>query len=192
MRAAIIGAGLILTAAAWVAYRQKTGEETATLETMTADAAAPLLDALSTVSEFVGVSMWSENKIPAQYLNAIRQAEAANNLPRNLLARLLWQESRYRPDIISGAVVSPAGALGIAQFMPATAAQYRINPLDPFQAIPAAGKMMGELYKRFGSWDAALAAYNWGQGNVAKKGLAAAPKETKNYFAQILSDIGLA
>jgi len=125
----------------------------------------------------------------APYADAIRAAEVKYSLAESLLGRLLYQESRYRPDIITGAQKSPAGALGIAQFMPATAAEFGINPLDPFASIDAAGKYLRRLFDRFGSWEQALAAYNWGQGNVARKGLTRAPQETRDYYAQILNDV---
>lgn len=137
-------------------------------------------------------TLWTPPAAAKPYLAAIAAAEQKYNLPTNLLARLIHQESRYRHDIISGKTKSPAGAVGIAQFMPATAKQFGINPLDPFQSIDGAGRYLKQLYDRFGSWDKALASYNWGQGNVAKKGLANAPTETKNYLAQILTDLGLA
>lgn len=192
MRAALIGAAGILAASAYVLMQQ---EAQAAQERSAAgwlDSAGSALDAIAgEVSTAIGGLMWSESKIPAQYLSTIRQSEAAQGMPHNLLARLLWQESRYREDIISGATRSPAGALGIAQFMPATAEEMGINPLDPYQAIPAAGRYLRRLYDRFGAWDMALAAYNWGQGNVARKGMDAAPTETRNYFSQILADIGI-
>ena len=73
-----------------------------------------------------------------------------------------------------------------------TAKQYGIDPLNAEQSIEAAGKYLASLYKQFGNWQQAVASYNWGQGNVARKGLAKAPLETRNYYAQILGDIGLA
>jgi soluble lytic murein transglycosylase-like protein len=190
MRAALIGAAGILAAAAYVVTQREA--QAAQADAAPGEWLDTAADAVESAAQFVGASMWSENKIPAQYLTSIRDAEAAHGLPRNLLARLLWQECRYRPEIISGAVQSPAGALGIAQFMPATAAEMGIDPLNPYEAIPAAARYLARLYARFGSWDQALAAYNWGQGNVARKGLAAAPLETRNYFGQILSDLGIA
>ena len=135
------------------------------------------------------LGFWSP---PEQYAGLVASAEARYSLPDGLLARLLWQESRYREDIITGRVASPAGALGIAQFMPATARDFGIDPLNPAQAIDAAGKYLRQLFNRFGNWPEALAAYNWGQGNVSRKGLAAAPSETVAYFTSILSDLGLA
>jgi len=75
--------------------------------------------------------------------------------------------------------------------MPATAAEMGIDPLDPFAAIDAAARYLRSLYRQTGAWDKALAAYNWGIGNVQRKGIARAPTETQNYFRQILADIGL-
>lgn len=126
---------------------------------------------------------------PAKYAGTITSAEQAYNLPTDMLARLLWQESRYREDIITGATRSPAGAMGIAQFMPATAREMGINPLDPNQAIPAAAKYLSSLYRQTGTWAQALAAYNWGIGNVLRRGLGSAPTETRNYYSQILADV---
>ncbi|MCK9991394.1 MAG: hypothetical protein RugAbin2_02408 [Rugosibacter sp.] len=134
------------------------------------------------------LGFWSP---PEKYAGMVSAAESRYSLPDGMLARLLWQESRYREDIINGSTRSPVGAMGIAQFMPATAKEFGIDPLNPAQAIDAAGKYLSRLYGRFGNWSEALAAYNWGQGNVARKGLAKAPAETRNYFASILSDLGL-
>lgn len=128
----------------------------------------------------------------APYAAAITAAEVAQGLPAGLLGRLLYQESRFRTDIITGKTRSPVGALGIAQFMPATAQDLGINPLDPWQAIPAAAAYLRRLYNSTGSWSAALAAYNWGIGNVKRKGLDNAPLETRNYVAQITNDVGVA
>ena len=116
-------------------------------------------------------------------------AEDQNGIPHDMLARLLYQESHYRADIIDGRTKSPVGALGIAQFMPATAQQLGINPLDPFQAIDGAGRYLASLYRQTSSWSQALAAYNWGIGNVTRRGLDSAPTETRNYYTQILADV---
>lgn len=135
---------------------------------------------------------WQPPRAAALYLPAIKAAESRYNLPVNLLARLLYQESHYRADIISGKVKSSTGAAGIAQFMPETARQFGINPLNTDQSIDAAGRYLNQLYNSLGSWDKALAGYNWGQGNVKKKGLINAPQETRLYVSQILSDLGIA
>lgn len=115
------------------------------------------------------------------YAEAIRQAEIANGIPTNLLARQLQQESDFNPN----AVNKFSGATGIGQFMPATARDLNLDPRDPFASIDSAGKYMGQLYTATGSWISALAAYNWGIGNVLRKGLDRAPSETVNYVRKI-------
>jgi soluble lytic murein transglycosylase-like protein len=178
--AALIGAAGLLAYAAWITWRQATTHPVE-LETETDSIEGEIVN--KTVSIF---RLW---RAPAQYAYLIDQAEREHGIPTAMLERLLWQESRYRQDIITGRVRSPAGALGIAQFMPATAAEFGIDPLKPEQAIPAAARYLRRLFNRFGNWTEALAAYNWGQGNVARRGLGAAPKETRNYYTQILADV---
>lgn len=125
--------------------------------------------------------------VPSEYESLILASEREYGLPAGLLARVLWQESRFRPDIISGKVKSSAGALGIAQFMPSTAMELGVDPLDPRQAIPGAARYLFKLYRRTGSWREAVAAYNWGIGNVQRKGIASAPQETIDYLASVFS-----
>lgn len=137
-------------------------------------------------------TLWSPPASAAPYLQTITAAETKYDIPPMLLARLLYQESRFRPDIISGAVKSSAGAIGIAQFMPATAADLGVNAYNPTDSIFAAAKYLRSLYNQVGSWSLALAAYNWGIGNVLRKGMSAAPLETQNYVAQITADVGVA
>lgn len=91
------------------------------------------------------------------------------------------QESGYAPDVISGKRASSAGAQGIAQIIPSTAKQWQVNPLDPDAALAAAAKNMTAYHKKYGDSAQALAAYNMGEGNLAKygpRGLA----ETKQYI----------
>jgi len=121
----------------------------------------------------------------APYQDAIEGAQSKYGIPSNYLAKLLHAESSYDPAIISGQRKSSAGAVGIAQFMPATAAELGVNPTDPMSAIDGAGRYLSQLYAQFGNWPEAIAAYNWGSGNVSKKGLAKAPAETVNYVQKI-------
>lgn len=137
---------------------------------------------------------WTPPESARQYLPTVYDAERAYSLPRNLLARLLYQESRYRQDIITGATASPAGALGIAQIVPKWHPE--VDPLNPEQAIWYAAKYLRENYDRFGSWDKALAAYNWGPTAVAKalrkygeQWRDHLPDETANYVSQIGADV---
>lgn len=131
-------------------------------------------------------------KPPAEarpYLTAIIAAETAYKLPQGLLARVLYQESRFREDIVTGETQSPAGAQGIAQFMPSTAESFGIDPFNPDEAIFEAARYLSSLHERTGSWHEALAAYNWGIGRVLEHGFPQAPKETRDYVRQITQDV---
>lgn len=117
----------------------------------------------------------------------LNDAERIYDIPHNLLARVAYQESRFRDDIISGKVVSKAGAVGIMQIIPKW--HPNVNPLNPKEAIYYAGSYLKRLYNRFGSWAMALAAYNWGPTNLAGKGFNNAPYETQKYVEEITRDI---
>jgi len=134
------------------------------------------------------ITGWPSGSAP--YRAIIEQAGAAYGVPPLLLAWLLWKESRYLQEIIDGTKRSSVGALGIAQFMPATAREQlgsEAAALDPARAIPGAARYLASLYRRFGNWTLALAAYNWGMGNLQRKGIAAAPAETRDYYTTILA-----
>jgi Transglycosylase SLT domain len=106
-----------------------------------------------------------------------------SGLPVSFFANLIWQESRF-----AFRAVSRAGALGIAQFMPKTAAAVGLtNPFDPRMALPASARMLGGLFQRLGNLGLAAAAYNAGEARVNnwlsnKSGL---PQETRNYVLAI-------
>lgn len=110
-------------------------------------------------------------------------AAQSNDLPIPFFIHLLLQESGFKPD-----VVSSAGAQGIAQFMPETAATVGLdNPFDPLQAIAASARLLRDLVKQFGNLGLAAAAYNAGprriQDWLAKKGKL--PDETQHYVKTI-------
>lgn len=108
------------------------------------------------------------------------------------LYRLLQAESHFRPEIINGTLRSRTGALGIAQFMPATALQELGSvdaALDPARAIPGAARYLAKLIKSTGSVTGGVAAYNWGVGNVQRKGVDAAPAETIKYVMDITGEV---
>jgi hypothetical protein len=115
--------------------------------------------------------------------SAMVSVARANGLPAPFFANLIWQESGFDPR-----VVSPAGAQGIAQFMPETAKEYGlVNPFDPIHALHAAGKFLNRLVAQFGNLGLAAAAYNAGPGRVSayvakRRGL---PEETRNYVVRI-------
>ena len=111
------------------------------------------------------------------------QVAQANNLPVPFFTRLIRQESGFDPR-----VVSSAGARGIAQFMPRTAAARGLaDPFEPIGALAASGKFLAELVSRFGNLGLAAAAYNAGpkrvQDWIARRGKL--PAETRNYVLSI-------
>lgn len=130
---------------------------------------------------------WVPPERANSYLPHIYAAEAKYGLPHNMLARLLHQESRYREDIITGRVKSSAGAVGIAQIVPRW--HPNVDPTDPIESIYYAAGYLSRLYDQFGRWDKALAAYNWGPGNVRRHGIENPPRETANYITDILGDV---
>jgi hypothetical protein len=124
--------------------------------------------------------------VPDRYRRMLLGAAARHGVSAALLAAQIMAESNFNP-----AAVSPAGALGIAQFMPATAAAYGLDdPFDAEAAIEAQARMMGELLGRFGSIELALAAYNAGPGAVEACGCVPFYPETQAYVARILGLLG--
>ncbi len=111
--------------------------------------------------------------------NTLANAARTNDLPVPFFIRLLFQESRFKPG-----AVSRAGAQGIAQLMPTTAADVGVdNPFDPLEAIPAAARLLRDLLDRFGNVGLAAAAYNAGPARVHKwlKEERTLPAETRGY-----------
>ena len=113
----------------------------------------------------------------------IEASATTHNLPVDFFTRLIWQESSFRPHVTSG-----AGAQGVAQFMPDTAAERRLaDPFDPEQAIPKSAELLDELRGRFGNLGLAAAAYNGGPARVDAwlAGRGSLPWETRNYVSVI-------
>jgi hypothetical protein len=124
--------------------------------------------------------------VPERYHDPIARASLKHNVPMNLLAAQLYAESNFNPF-----ARSPAGAQGIAQFMPGTARAYGLrNPFDAEAAIDAQARMMSDLLRRFGTASLALAAYNAGPGAVARYGGIPPFAETRAYVARILGLLG--
>jgi hypothetical protein len=125
-----------------------------------------------------------EPSFPRQVVcQTITDAAAATGLPASFLARLLWTESGFRSSI-----VSPAGAIGVAQFMPQTAAEQGLtDPRDPLEAIQHAARLLIELDRHFGNLGLAAAAYNAGAARVTKwlQGQSGLPLETQVYVLAI-------
>ncbi|MEL6921730.1 MAG: lytic transglycosylase domain-containing protein [Pseudomonadota bacterium] len=122
----------------------------------------------------------------AQICRLIASAARSNGLPPAFFARLIWKESRF-----DARAVSPAGAQGIAQFMPATAERRALaNPFDARQAIPKSAEFLSFLRVQYGNLGLAAAAYNAGEGRVDRWliGRSNLPLETENYVVDITGE----
>jgi hypothetical protein len=109
----------------------------------------------------------------------MQQQAEAKGLPPMPFVRLIWRESRFNPN-----AVSPKGAQGIAQFMPGTAADRGLDdPFEPKSAIVHSASLLADLYKVFGNFGLAAAAYNAGEERVRGwlAGNRVLPGETRRY-----------
>lgn len=146
-----------------------------------------------------GVLAGSYNWPPAsQPYKALVQSSAQNNgVPVALMAAEISQESGWDPSAYNPA----SGATGICQFEPATAADLGVDPTDPNSAIPGMAQYLAQLNgslsaRGYPQWSYALAAYDWGIGNV-ERALAngtppsAWPTETRDYVRRITAASGI-
>lgn len=118
----------------------------------------------------------------AIYLPLIREAELRHRIPPRLLQALIWTESRFNPMAIS-----PAGAAGLAQLMPATARELGVrNRHDPAQNIDGGARYLRQMLDRFRSVHLALAAYNAGPGAVSRTGGIPRNGETPAYVRSVI------
>jgi hypothetical protein len=124
--------------------------------------------------------------VPARFAALLARAAQRWNVSAALLAAQLYAESGFNPF-----ARSPAGALGVAQLMPSTAAGLGVtDPMDPAQAIDGQAHLMRDLLRRFAAVPLALAAYNAGPAPVAACGCVPAYPETRAYVARILGLMG--
>ena len=125
-----------------------------------------------------------------KYVPVARQDAISAGISPAIFVRQINQESGFNPS-----AVSPAGAIGIAQFLPSTAREFGVNPWDPIQSLAGAARLMAQYvhHQYIGDYAKALAAYNAGPGTVqwavARGGpnwISYLPAETKNYIRIIL------
>jgi soluble lytic murein transglycosylase-like protein len=117
---------------------------------------------------------------------AISMAERYN-LPRDIFLSLIQQESRFNPT-----AVSPRGAIGLGQLMPATARELNVDPRDPMQNLEGSARYLRQMLDQFGSMELALAAYNAGPGRVRRAGNTIPNiRETQDYVPSILRRAGV-
>jgi hypothetical protein len=142
--------------------------------------AAPVADATPSPSDKAdGTAIESPASELETFCHTLKEAAEASEIPVAFFARLIWQESRFRSN-----EVSHAGAKGVAQFMPETAAEIGLDdPFDPLKALPASARLLRKLRDDFGNLGLAAAAYNAGAGRI-QKWLARQtdlPQETRDY-----------
>jgi nitroreductase len=124
--------------------------------------------------------------VPTRFRAPLLRLASRWSVSAALLAAQLMAESNFNPFAIS-----PAGAQGIAQFMPSTAASYGLKePFDPVEAIDAQAHLMADLIRQFGSPQLALAAYNAGPGAVEACRCVPDIPETTAYVSRILALLG--
>lgn len=122
-------------------------------------------------------------KLPAagrQYAGAIVATANRHGLDPKLLAALVWTESNF-----NARAVSPAGARGLVQLMPATARGLGVDPMNPAQALDGGARYLKQQLSAFGRNDLALAAYNAGPSAVRRYGGIPPYRETQNYVSRV-------
>jgi hypothetical protein len=118
----------------------------------------------------------------------LESAATANKLPLPFLARVIWRESRFDPQAVGPTTRGGSRAEGIAQFMPATAAERDLaDPFDPVEALPKAAAFLASLRDQFGNLGLAAAAYNAGPARVRGwlAGTRTLPTETRTYVRAV-------
>ncbi|HET7681441.1 MAG TPA: lytic transglycosylase domain-containing protein [Xanthobacteraceae bacterium] len=155
------------------------GAETAEPQTMSKEEA--LANLLDLARPYPAAN--TSTKTKTAMCETLATAAQMHDLPVGFFVRLIQQESGFNPE-----VVSPAGAQGVAQFMPKVAQEWGLkNPFDPHAALVASARFLRSLYNQFGNWGLAAAAYNGGMGRVQKwiDKRGKLPDETRHYVMTI-------
>ena len=131
----------------------------------------------------------TQPKSPSQWRAELqplfRRMEESYAMPHKFLEAVADRESRFRNDIITCELIGKAGEEGIMQLKPQFHLSSRAERCNPNIAIPYAAKYLAKNYLRFGTWEEAVAAYNWGPTNLESYGLQASPAATKEYIAWV-------
>jgi soluble lytic murein transglycosylase-like protein len=145
--------------------------------------ASPFAGALAAAQASPSAAPVSGTGASSAFDTQINAAAASNGIDPALLKGLVSQESGFNPNARSG-----AGAVGLTQLMPGTAATLGVtNPLDPAQSLQGGAKYLREQLDRFGGDEKlALAAYNAGPGAVQKYGGVPPYAETQNYVKSVM------
>ena len=132
---------------------------------------------------FAGTGKYDPTVVPGGYGDAVFNAASAHNIPPSVLAGLIETESGWNPN-----AVSSAGAKGLGQFMPATAAEQGVNVFDPLSSIDGAAKYLSYLVDYFkGDMRLAIFAYNGGMGNIERYGgPIPGSQENQDYYGKVM------
>ncbi len=121
-------------------------------------------------------------QVPAAWEAMLRRIAYDFRVSPDLLAALVWQESRWHP-----AALSPRGAVGLAQLMPATARAMSVDARDPAANLAGGARYLRQMLDLFdGDVERALAAYNAGPGRVRRAGGVPRIAETQAYVTTII------
>lgn len=165
-----------------------------TLESATADASGPVATNVEVAGGaqvdpvFVGRVVNDDGTLAddVPYADLFRTAGATHGIQPSILAAVAKTESAFDPT-----AVSHAGAQGLMQFMPGTAAEMGVDPWDPASAIDGAARYLTQNLRRFGSLELALAAYNAGPGAVQRHDGIPPFEETQAYVPKVLAAAGM-
>lgn len=138
---------------------------------------------LAPLSPFAeGVSVQSQ-VAPPEILKLLHSAADDAGVDRDLYESLIAIESSFNPH-----AVSPAGAKGLAQLMPGTAAALGVSdPFDPEQSLRGGARYLAQLLAQFGDAKLAVAAYNAGPGRVERYGGIPPIRETQDYVQKVFN-----
>lgn len=182
---------VILTGlAAYLYYQNQTGSssQAGSAVSFTSDPLASISDGVTSL-----ISGWKNVGDGPLWVPVLNTTETQLGIPTDLLARVAYEESRFRPDIITGVKKSSAGALGLMQLLPQYFQTVKVpipfTPDDTTAQIQEAGNLLVTNYNDTGSWSLALAAYNAGLGNVRKYAGIPPFAETQRYVSEILADV---
>jgi soluble lytic murein transglycosylase-like protein len=131
-------------------------------------------------------SSWPSNwlSVGACYVPTLNQVETQYGLPTNLLCAVAYQESTFNPNAYN----CSSGATGMFQLLPS----YYPNAGQSWQTDAAtAAQALAGYYTQFGNWQDALAAYNWGPGNLSASAntYCCLPSETQTYVSNIVAAV---
>jgi peptidoglycan DL-endopeptidase CwlO len=151
---------------------QDVGNPSVIRRVLPAESAAPAVAGASSTASLSGVP----------YADLFTRAGSRHGVDPALLAAVAQQESGF-----DASAVSPAGAQGLMQFMPATARGLGVDPFDPASAVDGAARYLADLTRQFGSTELGLAAYNAGPGTVRRYGGIPPYSETQDYVRSVMS-----